>query len=182
MNMVYNKLEMKIMNREQAIQILKKYSPMPDDEDLTEEMIDEYASAITYFEENPHPSCIEPIMMTFSLDGCYGVYDHATGVLCEFNNDEIVPHLIRTIQNKHEGRRYWGTELAKFFPDVRLVSSLLTCIEDPNDEIREYVAYALSKIGDKSVLPVLHNRLLKEHNEDVCEELKQAISKLERLK
>jgi hypothetical protein len=31
----------KIINREQAIQILKKYSPMLDDEDLTEEMIDD---------------------------------------------------------------------------------------------------------------------------------------------
>ncbi|OOQ98025.1 hypothetical protein BW899_23870 [Bacillus mycoides] len=32
---------MKIINREQAIHILKKYSPMLDDEDLTEEMIDD---------------------------------------------------------------------------------------------------------------------------------------------
>ncbi|MGG2091470.1 HEAT repeat domain-containing protein [Bacillus sp. S13(2024)] len=170
------------MNREKALQVLKKYSPMPDDENLTEEMIDEYASAITYFEDNPHPSCIESIMMTFSLDDCYGVYEHATCVLREFSNDEVVPHLIRAIQDKHEGRRYWGTELAKFFPDVRLVSSLLTCIDDPNDEIREYVASALSKIGDKSVLPILHNRLLEEYDEDVCEELKQTIWRLEKIK
>ncbi|MEH7019034.1 MULTISPECIES: HEAT repeat domain-containing protein [Bacillus] len=170
------------MNREQAIKILKKYSPMPDDENLTEEMINEYASAIMYFEENPHLSCIEPIMMTFSLDDCYGVYEHATCVLREFSNDEVVPHLIKAIRDEHEGRRYCGTDLAKFFPDERLVSPLLICIDDLNDEIRGYVVYALGEIGDRSVLPILHNRLLKEDDENVCDELKQVISKLERLK
>ncbi|WP_342720003.1 hypothetical protein AAG068_29120 (plasmid) [Bacillus paramycoides] len=94
---------------------------MLDDEDLTEEIIDEYANVIIYFGKNPHPSYIESIMITFSLDDCYSVYDHGTGVLCGFNNEEIAPHLIRTLQDKHEGRRYWGTELAKLFPDVRLV-------------------------------------------------------------
>ncbi|MEH7463131.1 HEAT repeat domain-containing protein [Bacillus thuringiensis] len=170
------------MNREQAIQILKKYSPMPDDKDLTEEMIDEYACAITYFEDNPHPSCIEPIMMTFNIDDCYGVYEHATCILREFSNDEVVPHLIKAIQDNHEGRRYWATDLAKFFPDVRLIDSLLTCIDDSNSEIRGYIVYALSKIGDKSVLSHLRNKLLNEHNEEVIEELEQAISKLESLK
>lgn len=170
------------MNREQAIQILKKYSPMPDDEDLTEEMIDEYASAIAYFEDNLHPSCIEPIMMTFGADDCYGVYEHATCILREFSNDEVVPHLMNAIQDSHEGRRYWGTDLAQSFPDIRLIDSLLTCIDDSNSEIRGYAVYALSQIGDKSVLPLLHNKLLNEHDEEVIKELEQAISKLERLK
>lgn len=135
-----------------------------------------------YFENNPHPSYIEPIIMTFSVGDCYGVNEHATCILREFSNDEIVPHLITAIQDSHGGRRYWGKELAIFFPDVRLISSLLTCIDDSNGDIRGYAVYALSKIGDKSVLPILHNKLLSEHDEEVCEELKQAISKLERLK
>ncbi|USK61771.1 hypothetical protein [Peribacillus asahii] len=48
------------MNKEQALSILEKYSPMPDEEDLTEEMIGEYASTIEYFGENPDSICIEP--------------------------------------------------------------------------------------------------------------------------
>lgn len=88
----------------------------------------------------------------------------------------------QAIQDDHEGRRCWGTDLAKFFPDVRLIDSLLTCIDDSNGEIRGYTVYALSKIGDKSVLTHLHNKLLNEHDEEVIEELEQAISKLESLK
>lgn len=54
--MRYNETEVKIMNKDQALSILKKCAPMPDDNDLTEEMINEFASAIEYFEEHPHIS------------------------------------------------------------------------------------------------------------------------------
>ncbi|WP_245644986.1 HEAT repeat domain-containing protein [Peribacillus loiseleuriae] len=169
------------MNRDQALFILRKYSPMPDEEDLTEGMIDEFASAIEYFGDNPDPSYIEAIMMTFSLDDLYGVYDHAVDVLRNFTNEQVIPHLIEAIQNKHERRRYWGTEIAKFFPDEKLISSLSTCINDPNEEIRAYAIFALNCIGHKSVLPMLHERLAKEQDEEVFEELKNAISKLEKI-
>ncbi|HWO97232.1 MAG TPA: HEAT repeat domain-containing protein [Bacillus sp. (in: firmicutes)] len=169
------------MNKDQALSILKKYSPMPDEEDITEEMIDEYASAIEYFEENPDPICIEPIMMTFSLDDCFGVYDHAVDVLRNFSNNQVVPYLLKAIQSEDEGRRYWGTEMAKFFPDERLINSLSRCIDDSNEEIRAYSVYALNCIGHKSVLPILYERLVKEQDGEVCKELKQAILRLEKI-
>lgn len=103
--MRYKETEVKMMNKEQVLSILKKYAPIPDNDDLTEEMIDEYASAIEYFEEHPHVSCIEPIMMTFSIDNCYGVFDHAVDVLRNLTNDQVVSHLVEAIQSKHEGRR-----------------------------------------------------------------------------
>ncbi|HWL26739.1 MAG TPA: hypothetical protein VNR38_23810 [Ureibacillus sp.] len=93
------------MNKEQALSILEKYSPMPDEEDLTEEMIDEYASTIEYFGENPDSICIEPIMMTFSLGDCFGVYEHAVSVLMNFSNDQVIPYLIEAIRSKNGGRR-----------------------------------------------------------------------------
>ncbi|MFC9354906.1 HEAT repeat domain-containing protein [Arthrobacter sp. NPDC057013] len=169
------------MNKEQALSTLKKYSPMPDEEYLTAEMIDEYASAIMYFGENPDTICIEPIFMTFSLDDCYGVYEHAVCVLRSFSNDQIIPYLIEAIQCKNEGIRYWGTGIAKFFPDERLINSLLICINDLNEEIRAYAIYALNCIGHKSVLPTLHERLVKEQDDEVHLELKKAISKLEQM-
>jgi hypothetical protein len=179
--MIYVEVEVKFMNKGQALSILKKYSPMPDEEDVTEEMIDEYASSIEYFGENLDSICIEPIMMTFSLDDCFGVYDHAVDVLRNFSNDQVIPCLIEAIQSEHEGRRYWGTEIAKFFPDERLISSLSMCINDSNEEIRAYSVYALNCIGHKSVLPILHERLAEERDEEVCEELQQAILRLEKI-
>ncbi|WP_207911038.1 HEAT repeat domain-containing protein [Paenibacillus albiflavus] len=137
------------MTKEYAISILKKYTPMPDDQDLTAEMIDEYASAILYFEEYPDPSCIEPIMMTFSLDDLYGTYEHAACVLRSFTNDQVVPHLIKALYSEHEGIRYWGANIAKFFPDSRLLNPLLNCVNDSNEEIREYATYARTCIGYK---------------------------------
>ncbi|MCM3789127.1 HEAT repeat domain-containing protein [Domibacillus indicus] len=164
------------MNKDQALLGLKKYSPMPDEEGMTEEMLDEYADAINYFIEHPDPICITPIMMTFSLSESYGIYDHAVAVLESFSSDQIVPQLIEIIQSENEGKRYWGTQIAKSFPDERLVDSLLSCINDPNEEIRAYSIYALHYIGNKKVLPMLQERLDIEEDEEVLEELKEAIS------
>lgn len=164
------------MDKEQALLILKKYSPMPNEECMTEEMMNEYAESIDYFSEHPDPICIRPIMMTFSLNESYGVYDHAVVALQGFSNDRVVPHLIEIIQNEDEGKRFWGAELAKFFPDERLVDSLSLCINDPNEEIRVYSIYALNRIGNKKILPILHGRLSIEEDEEVLEELKEAIS------
>lgn len=40
-------------------------------------------------------------MMTFSIDNCYGVYDHAIDVLRNFTKDQVVPHLVEAIQSMY---------------------------------------------------------------------------------
>ncbi|WNS80197.1 HEAT repeat domain-containing protein [Domibacillus sp. DTU_2020_1001157_1_SI_ALB_TIR_016] len=164
------------MNKEQALLILEKYSPMPNEECMTEEMLNEYAESIDYFSEHPDTVCIKPIMMTFSLSESYGIHDHAVAVLESFSNDQVVPQLIEIIQSENEGKRYWGTQIAKSFPDERLVDSLSSCINDPNEEIRAYSIYALHCIGNKKILPLLQERLAIEEDEEVLEELNEAIS------
>jgi hypothetical protein len=41
------------MDQEKAQMILEKYSPMPDDEQLTEEIVNEYKAAVDYLDDKP---------------------------------------------------------------------------------------------------------------------------------
>jgi hypothetical protein len=62
------------MNKEKAIEFLKKHQPMPDDDSLSTELINEYDMVRKYFLMNPDEECIPLFLNSYGKIDGYGVY------------------------------------------------------------------------------------------------------------
>lgn len=168
------------MNQDEALRILNKYSPMPDDEELTEEIVNEYRKAIDYLYENP-PGIIflKPLLHSLGAYDGWGVYEITRSILVSYDISQVIPYMKDELLSKLDGRRYWCTLLAIDFPDESLIPMLLKTLNDPVEEIRVNSVMALESIGNKSVIDELITKSKLENDEDVIEVFQEAINSLQ---
>ncbi len=62
------------MTVEEALLFLEQHSPLPSDEDLSDEIIESYDEIRELFLANPDPRCIEPLLNSFGDGSGFGVY------------------------------------------------------------------------------------------------------------
>jgi len=62
------------MTKERALRFLATHSPMPDDEQPTDELINEYDDGRRFSLAHPDAACIRPFMFSFGRWGGRGVY------------------------------------------------------------------------------------------------------------
>jgi HEAT repeat protein len=163
------------VNLNKAVKILKKYNPMPADDQLTQEIVDEYGAVIDYLKLNPHPSCIEPILKSFGEYDGWGLYEEASLILTKFGINQVLPYLISALQSPQNGIRYWATHIASDFADKQLLQFLEVCIQDKIPDIRENKATALGFMGGPQALKVLEGALEVESDPIVIEAIEEAI-------
>ncbi|PEJ28303.1 hypothetical protein CN689_22370 [Peribacillus butanolivorans] len=166
------------MNLNKAVKILNKYNPMPADDQLTQEIVDEYGAAIDYLKLNPHPSCIEPILRSFGEYDGWGLYEEASLILSKFGKNQVLPYLISALQSTQNGIRYWATHIASDFADRQLIPFLEVCFQDKISDIRENTATALGFIGGHQALKVLEDALKVENDPVVLEAIEEAIQEI----
>ena len=141
------------MNKKNIIEILKKYQPMPKDSELTQEIIDEYASVIDYVKENPDDEFIEYLMNSFGeFDGA-GLYQEAVEILSAYPKERVLPILKKQLQSLHDGILYWSTVLSLDFPDDSLLPLLKMNVQ--KNITKEFAMFAIKEIGTKESLEFL---------------------------
>lgn len=141
------------MSKEKKLEILKKYQPMPNDSDLTQEIIDEYASVIDYVKENPDDEFIEYFMNSFGKFDGAGLYQEVVEMLSEYPKEKVLPILKKQLQSTHDGILYWSTVLSIDFPDDSLFPLLQ---ENAQKEItKEFAMFAIKELGTKESLAFL---------------------------
>ena len=110
------------MTRNEAISFLQAHQPMPPDELLTQELIDEYDSVVKFFKEYPEKEAIPLLLRSFGEWDCYGVYEMVKFALFKCVVEDVVLSLKVVLEDYSvpESVRYWATLLAGDFPDSRL--------------------------------------------------------------
>ncbi|WP_129692171.1 HEAT repeat domain-containing protein [Gottfriedia acidiceleris] len=167
------------MDIKQALSFLKEHQPLPSDEELDEETLRELDETRKYFIENPFLECIPLFLNVFGDGSGFGVYQLIEDVIVQFSNEEVVPHLLKSLQSDHKGVRYWSAQIALSFPDNQLIKPLSLLINEKESDIR-YVAYtALGEIQDKLVLSILKSALRNEKEPDNYELLEDIIENYE---
>lgn len=166
------------MTREEAIEFLKKNSPLPRDEELSDELIDQFDEARKFFLHSPDPVSIPLFLNAFGDGSGFGVYQLIEDVLTQFPTDLVTPHLLKSVMSPHCGVKFWSTEMVRSFPSKDLIPALLKNLSDNNSEVRASSATALASIGEKSVVPDLEMALNKEREEYVREDIASAIATL----
>ena len=115
----------------------------------------------------------------FGKGSGFGVYQLIEDVINKFSNEEVVPHLVKSLKSKHQGVRYWFAQIASSFPDSRLIEPLSPMVNERDSDLRCASYLALSEIYDTSVFLILKNALHNETETENCGILKDIIENYE---
>ena len=131
------------MNKEIAIAFLRTYQPMPDDQDLSDELIRKYSKVRKYFKAHPTPDCIPLFLNSFGNGTVSGQYQLVADVLTQFENDKVVPHLAKALTSDRLPQVSWAAEISAYFPSPNLVPALKTLATHTDVDIRLFAIVAL---------------------------------------
>ncbi len=155
------------MNRDSALAFLKRHQPLPDDEELGQELISEYDSVRKFFLEHPDPECIPLFLNSFGKGGGLSVYQLIEDVLAKFSKEQILPSLATSLRSPHHGVRYWCVQIAAIYPSAELVDPLQEMLAHRESDLRTAAATALEQIDSNEVTAILSNAMQNETDEEV---------------
>jgi hypothetical protein len=164
------------MNKLIALEFLTQYQPLPPDQELSVEILDIYDNVREYFLANPDPVCIPLFLNSFGNGSGFGVYQLVEDVICQFSKEEVLSSLISALQSQHSGVKYWCTQIAGSFPDVKLIDPLRNLLQDGSSDIRVMSVYALSAINNEQSLGILKKHMEVVTDENILILIKEVLS------
>ncbi|HZH62199.1 MAG TPA: HEAT repeat domain-containing protein [Metabacillus sp.] len=169
------------MDKNEAIDFLKNNQPLPEDNilELHPELIKKYDDVRKYFLANPDPICIPLFLNSFGNGSGFGVYQLIEDVLVKYSHEQVVPHLIESLNSKWYGVRYWTAQIASLFPDKRLIDPLKKLLKESDPDIRSAAITALAQINDYQALRLIKNAQLQEDDPSVLEIINDVLGDLE---
>jgi hypothetical protein len=150
------------MTVEQGLAFLQAYQPMPDDSELSEELVREYDEVRGFFLDHPDARCIPLFLMSFGEGDGFGVYQLVEDVLRHFGKNLVVPHLRTGLTHARRSIRYWNAEIAANFPTPELIEPLAQLLTKDDEDLRSSAAIALGQIKDVRAEGLLRDALANE--------------------
>lgn len=130
------------------IEQLKQISPMPDDDDLTYEILEKYELLLEKFRQVKDPAIIEPLLYSIGFYDAYGGYSSVMNTLEKYEIPDLLPPLIEATKHGQRGTRYWAAKMLGRIGSLEVVPSLLALLSDPEEEVRAEAIRALAKSDD----------------------------------
>jgi len=163
------------MDINQALSFLKEHQPLLSDSEVDIEEIRGLDEVRKYFIENPDPDCIPLFLNVFGQGSGFGVYQLIEDVILQFSNEEVIPHLVKSLLSDHQGVRYWSAQIASSFPDKRLIEPLSSMLNEQDSDLRWAAYMALGEIRDKAIFSILKSALKNEKEPENYEILEDII-------
>ena len=161
--------------RETAVRALYSYIPRKTIESSTE-IVNEIINAVISLLDDENSMVRKEVAYSIAETGWKGYEDM-------LRNDEVINKLLQIVEIDKDYRvRNHAIMALGAITCPQAIPVLLKSLSDTQIEIRASAATALSKIGDKRVLPQLKEALKKEKNKYVKKQLETAIKRLEELK
>ncbi len=157
------------MKTQEAILFLKQNQPLPDDEYLSEELIEKYDEVRRWFMENPLVDCIPLFLNSFGSGDGFGVYQLIGDVLKKYSQDVVTPHLTSALSSSSNNICYWSSQISALFPAQELIKPLSLLLKNEEFDIRYSAITALEQIGGKEVLQILTDTMNEEQDEEIIE-------------
>ena len=155
------------MNKENALAFLRKNQPCPSDWEMPDGLMQEYDSVLKYFLSHPDKECVPLFLNSFGDGDGWGVYVMVEPLIEKFMPEDVVPHLACALIVGPKSVRYWCAQIASAFPSTDLIAPLCECLKDNNSGVREFAAFAISRIQERDSLMILRNHLNVEANEEI---------------
>ncbi len=134
---------------------LSKISPMPDDNTLTPEVLQDYEVIVSELALLKDPKCILPLIKSFGYGEAWGLYWTTLHLLEEFAVEQVDLLLIESLSTEGKGTRMWAAYMLGRSRNIQAVDGLINLLKDPNELVRYNAATALGMIGDSKARPYL---------------------------
>ena len=164
------------MTDEFAIAFLQDHQPMPDDEHVSQDLIDTYDQVRQHFLHTKKTDCIPLLLNSFGRGSGFGVYQLIEDVIGQFPPDLVIPHIIAALQNNRGGIRYWVAQIAAGFPSELLIPHLSQLLRDSDRDVRSAAATSLEGIDDPQVKEIFSSALENEKDPEIYMQLKEALA------
>ena len=150
----------------EAISFLKQHQPMPDDKELGKNDIEKYEEIRKFFIDNPDEECIPLFLNSFGDKDGFGVYQMVEDVMSMYEAEKVLPHILKALQNEHNGIKYWNVQIAANSPDQRLFMPLSKLVLDEDVDIKMASISSLAQLAINDINKAEVTDILKQ----VCEE------------
>ncbi|MCL6459271.1 MAG: HEAT repeat domain-containing protein [Gorillibacterium sp.] len=164
---------------EEAIHFLQSNQPLPNDNDLSEQVIKTYDQTRMYFMNNPEIRCVPLFLNSFGEGSEFGVYQLIEDVTTQFPHEGVVQYLIKALQSEHKGVRYWCSQIASSFPNAKLIPPIVKLLEESDSDVRYSAITALAQIDDDRVLSIIKEKRLIETDQEIIDLIEEIIGGLE---
>lgn len=121
---------------------------MPDDDAVSQELLDTYYQIISELEPYNDPEIIQPIINSFGYGLGYGLYQTARGILEKFSLEQLENALIFALNNGERGSRMWAANTLGLFRCERAIPYLRLRLNDPEEYVRSEAVSALGRMLD----------------------------------
>ncbi|WP_276381637.1 HEAT repeat domain-containing protein [Flavobacterium sp. H4147] len=163
------------MNTELAIQFLENHQPMPSDEDLSEKLIQTYDEVRRHFLKVPDKRCISLFLNSFgNIDG-FGVYQLVEDVILQFQKEDVIPILIKTLKSDYYSVRYWCAMISANYPSLELLSTLKNLLYEDDFDIKAASLTSLSMYKFEETVEILKKYIEYESDEELNADAKNIL-------
>lgn len=138
------------MNRNEALSFLRDHQPMPDDDELTQEVIDKYDEARKLLTADPDKEVISLFLNSYGNGDGRGIYQLVEDVLYKCHRDDVIVEIKEILENPSiaDSVRYWVTQVSAAFSDVKLKKGLEISLKSKNEDIRDAAQLSIDMIDD----------------------------------
>ena len=150
------------MTVDEGLAFLQTHQPMPEDTELSEELVRVYDEVRRLFIDHPDARCIPLFLTSFGDGDGFGVYQLVEDVLRHFSLGTVVPHLKKALTHGRRSIRYWNADIAANFPTAELLEPLAQLLREDDEDIRSAAAIALGQIRDTRAAGLLRSALAHE--------------------
>lgn len=133
------------LDKQSALEFLRRNQPMPSQNELSQADIDEFDEVRRFFSAKPCNEAIPLFLNAFGEGDCSGVYQLVEDTLINHDRELVVKSLSKALTSEHRSIRYWSAHTAAVFPDLSLVEALSELIDDPDFDTREAAQLALEQ-------------------------------------
>jgi HEAT repeat protein len=111
--------------------------------------------------------CIPLFLNSFGSINGFGVYQLVEDVIIRFSQEEVIPHLIDSLNSNEYSVRYWTLQIAANFPSAELLPQLKTLLQEDDFDLKYNTLTALGQFDGEVVKSIVEDFLKKEKDEEL---------------
>jgi len=138
------------MKKNEALSFLRYNQPMPDDNNLTQELIDKYDEVRKFFIAHPDKEAIPLFLNSYGNGDGWGVYQLVEDFFYKCYRDDVVLEIQKVLENPSitDCVRYWVTQVSAAFSDAKLKKGLEISLKSENEDIRDAAQLSIDMIDE----------------------------------
>jgi hypothetical protein len=162
------------MTTEDALNFLRANQPLPDTEFLSEAILKRFDEARKYFQENPHPECVELLLGALSKGDGHGTFALVEDAIFNQDRDTTLKALEKVMAKRSVGL-YWQLRIASNYAQTAWIPIFASVLSFGDTDERFAAVDALSFINTEPALAVLRTHLQSEKDTDIREFMQQTL-------